>query len=52
MALCAIGRHSRPGKKYLVGVHRIETVGLFASFWSQKEGHTGGLPFSVKGKEK
>ena len=46
MALCAIGRHSRPGKKYLVGVHRIETVGLFASFWSQKEGPNGRQPLS------
>ena len=29
----------------LVGVHRVETVGLFASFWSQKEGHSGWQPF-------
>ncbi len=32
----------------LVGVHRIETVGLFASFWSQKEGHPGRLPSAKK----
>ena len=32
----------------LVGVHRVETVGLFASFWSQKEGPIGCLPPAKK----
>ena len=30
-------------KNALVGVHRVETVELFASFWSQKEGLPGRL---------
>ena len=36
----------------LVGVHRVETVGLFASFWSQKEGHSGWQPFPPEGGSK
>ncbi len=32
----------------LVGVHRLETVGLFASSWSQKEGHSGRRPPAKK----
>ena len=40
------GRISGSRAAALVGVHRIETVGLFASFWSQKEEPSGRLLLS------
>ena len=42
------GGRTRVQGETLVGVHRIETVGLFASFWSQKEGLNGRQPLPKK----
>ncbi len=51
MALCAIGRHSRPGKKYLVGVHRLETVAVFPSLFGGKKRQFSGRLLSAKKQE-